>query len=286
MRVSKVLNNNVLISTDANQREVVVMGRGIGFQMKIGMEIDAKKIEKVFTLASSDTAIDARYHELLEEIPLELLTTVEQILELANSSLTGNLHSSLRIALADHLHFAIQRLQTGQKVKNGMLWEIKQLYPAEYEVGLQALQLIKKASGVQFDEDEAGFITLHLVNAQLHEDMNNTISVTNLIRDIIHMIKYNLSLDLNEDSVEFRRLVTHLKFFVHRLLHQTTISDQDDSLFLSVKEKYPTAFSCVEKISQYVNKKFQHDMTSEEMMFLTIHVERVRRATSSRQGER
>ncbi|WP_216639326.1 PRD domain-containing protein, partial [Vibrio fujianensis] len=74
--------------------------------------------------------------------------------------------------------------------------------------------------------------------------------------------------------------------FVHRLLHQTTISDQDDSLFLSVREKYPTAFSCVEKISQYVNKKFQHDMTSEEMMFLTIHVERVRRATSSRQGER
>ncbi|WGY46639.1 PRD domain-containing protein [Vibrio sp. ABG19] len=280
MRVSKVLNNNVLISTDANEREVVVMGRGIGFQMKAGMEIAADKIEKVFTLAKSDDdAIDNRYRELLEEIPLELLTATEQIVELAQQSLNTELHPSIRISLADHIHFAIERLRSGQMVKNGMLWEIKQLYPVEFKVGCQALQLLKSVSGITFSEDEAGFIALHLVNAQLNEDMNNTINVTNLIRDIVHMIKYNLGLDLNEDNDEFRRLVTHLKFFVHRLIHQTTISDDDDSLFQSVRGKYPTAFACVEKISRYVDKRFKHAMTSEEMMFLTIHVERVRRAT-------
>ncbi|WP_456295878.1 PRD domain-containing protein [Vibrio sp. AK197] len=279
MHVSKVLNNNVLISQDANQREVVVMGRGIGFQMKVGMEIDANKIEKVFTLASSDDdALDARYHELLEEIPLELLAATEQIVELAQQTLSGDLHPSVRISLADHIHFAIERLRTGQVVKNAMLWEIKHLYPAEFDVGLQAIRLLKNASGVTFAEDEAAFIALHLVNAQLNEDMNNTISVTNLIRDIVQMIKYNLALELDEEGVEFRRLVTHLKFFAHRLIHQSTISDDDDSLFRSVRDKYPLAFSCVEKISLYINKKFKHAMTSEEMMFLTIHVERVRRS--------
>ncbi|EGQ8194982.1 PRD domain-containing protein [Vibrio parahaemolyticus] len=282
MHVSKVLNNNVLISNDSSQREVVVMGRGIGFQMKPGMEIAADKIEKVFTLAKSDDdTIDNRYRELLEEIPLELLTATEQIVELAQVTLSGELHPSIRISLADHIHFAIERLRSGKVVKNGMLWEIKQLYPMEYSVGLKALALLKSASGVSFSEDEAGFIALHLVNAQLNEDMNSTISVTNLIRDIVHMIKYNLGLDLNEDSDEFRRLVTHLKFFVHRLIHQTTISDEDDSLFQSVRSKYPAAFSSVEKISRYVDKKFSHAMTSEEMMFLTIHVERVRRAAPS-----
>ncbi len=257
------------------------MGRGIGFQMKPGMEIAEDKIEKVFTLAKSDDdAIDNRYRELLEEIPLELLTATEQIVELAQNTLSGELHPSIRISLADHIHFAIERLRTGKVVKNGMLWEIKQLYPMEYGVGLKALALLKSASGVSFSEDEAGFIALHLVNAQLNEDMNNTISVTNLIRDIVHMVKYNLALDLNEDSDEFRRLVTHLKFFVHRLIHQTTISDEDDSLFQSVRLKYPAAFSCVKKISRYVDKQFSHAMTSEEMMFLTIHVERVRRAAA------
>ncbi|MGY2574540.1 BglG family transcription antiterminator LicT [Vibrio sp. C8] len=282
MRVSKVLNNNVLISTDDNQREVVVMGRGIGFQMKPSDEIPEDKIEKIFILAKSDDDnIDNRYRELLENIPLELLAATEQIVELAENTLTGELHPSIRISLADHIHFAIERLRNGMVVKNGMLWEIKQLYPLEFKVGLEALTLLKKASGVNFSEDEAGYIALHLVNAQLNEDMNNTISVTNLIRDIVQMIKYNLGLDLNEDSDEFRRLVTHLKFFVHRLIHQTTVSEDDDSLFKTVRSKYPTAFSCVEKISRYIDKKFSHAMTSEEMMFLTIHVERVRRAAPS-----
>lgn len=284
MRVSKVLNNNVLISTDANQNEVVVMGRGIGFQMKPGMQIAADKIEKVFTLTKSDDdTINKRYRELLEEIPLLLLEATENIVELAQKTLTTELHPSIRISLADHIHFAIERLRTGQVVKNGMLWEIKQLYPVEFKLGCEALELLKAASGVSFPEDEAAFIAMHLVNAQLNEDMNNTISVTNLIRDIVHMIKYSLGLELNEDSDEFRRLVTHLKFFVHRLIHQTTISDEDDSLFESVRSKYPTAYRCVEKISRYVDKQFKHAMTSEEMMFLTIHVERVRRAAPSAQ---
>lgn len=285
MRVSKVLNNNVVISIDNNKREIVVMGRGIGFQQKPGMEIANDKIQKVFTLTKSDDdAIDSRYRELLEDMPILLLEATEKIVELAQQTLKRELHPSIRISLADHIHFAIERLRAGQVVKNAMLWEIKQLYPEEFELGRHALILLKEASGISFSEDEAGFIAMHLVNAQLNEDMNNTISVTNLIRDIVHMIKYSLALDLNENSDEFRRLVTHLKFFAHRLIHQTTIVDEDDSLFQSVRNKYPTAYSCVEKISSYVDKQFKHAMTSEEMMFLTIHVERVRRAAPTSQS--
>ncbi|WPC76213.1 BglG family transcription antiterminator LicT [Vibrio porteresiae] len=281
MRVSKVLNNNVVISTDKNEREVVVMGRGIGFQQKPGMEIPTKKIQKIFTLTiDGDDSIDKRYRELLEDIPLPLLEATENIIELAQSSLGKELHPSIRISLADHINFAIERLCNGQIVENGMLWEIKQLYPEEFKIGCQALILLKNASGISFAEDEAGFIAMHLVNAQLNEDMNNTISVTKLIRDIVQMIKYGLSIDLNESSDEFRRLVIHLKFFVHRLIHQSTISDEDDELFQSIRIKYPIAYVCVEKISRYVEKQFKHAMTSEEMMFLTIHVERVRRAPS------
>ncbi len=278
MRVLKVLNNNVIISQDANQREVVVMGRGIGFQMKPNMPVNDAKVEKVFTLSDTDNlSLEEHYRELLKDIPLELLTATESIYELACSQLPGDIHPSLRISLADHIYFAIERLRVGQVVKNAMLWEIKQLYPAEFKVSQQALQVLKQASGVTFPEDEAGFITMHIINAELNEDMNNTISVTNLIRDIVQMIKYNLQLELDENGIEFRRLVTHLKFFAQRLIQQTTVSDDDDSLFLSVRDKYPRAFSCVEKVYLYVDQKFKHAMTSEEMMFLTIHIERVRR---------
>ncbi|KUJ00100.1 BglG family transcription antiterminator LicT [Vibrio sp. MEBiC08052] len=279
MQVEKVLNNNVIISVDEHGHEVVVMGKGIGFQMKKGMPIHQQLIEKVFTLTKTDDkALDARYHELLGKIPLELLSVTESIVSLAERDLPGQLHPSVRISLADHLFFALERMVKGQQIKNAMLWEIRQLYPQEYRVGLEALQLLKEASGIQFDEDEAGFISLHLVNAQLNEDMNNTISVTNLIRDIVQMIQYQMQISLDENSTDFQRLVTHLKFFAHRLIHKTTIQSDDDSLFISIKEKYPQSFDCTKKIGQYVAKKYQHEMTSEEMMFLTIHIERVRRA--------
>jgi beta-glucoside operon transcriptional antiterminator len=279
MRVEKVLNNNVVISTDSDGSEVVVMGKGLGFQMKAGMELDADKIEKVFNLASvEESGIDNRYHELLERIPVELLMATEEIIEMAQQTVTVELHPSVRIALADHIFFAIERHAQGKVVANVMLWEIKKLYPKEFAVGLKALEIIKIASGVKFAEDEAGFIALHVVNAQLSDDMHNTMEITTLMRDIIQMIKYQLRIDMDEESLSYQRLITHLKFFAHRLIHHNTAVSDDDALFQSVRVQYPQAFECTQKIYLFIEKKFRHSMTQEEMMFLTIHIERVRKA--------
>ncbi|MCA2017008.1 PRD domain-containing protein [Vibrio tritonius] len=278
MLIEKVLNNNVIISTDTDNNEIVVMGKGLGFQMKPGMPIDKNKVEKVFSLErTQDGNIDARYHQLLAEIPIDLLLATETIVETAQKKLPGELHPSIRISLADHLFFALERCVQGKEIQNAMLWEIKKLYPKEYALGLEALDIIKKASGIAFPEDEAGFIALHLVNAQLSEDMHNTIGITNLIRDIIQIIKYQLRIEMDEESLNYQRLVTHLKFFAHRLMHSSSVTSDDDALFQSVRLQYPQSFSCTQKIYLYVEEKFRHTMTQEEMMFLTIHIERLRR---------
>ena len=41
MRIEKVINNNVISALDDQGREIVAMGRGIGFQKKSGQEIKA-----------------------------------------------------------------------------------------------------------------------------------------------------------------------------------------------------------------------------------------------------
>ena len=48
MTVEKVINNNIVSAYDETGREVVVMGRGIGFGVKAGAVINKSKIEKVF----------------------------------------------------------------------------------------------------------------------------------------------------------------------------------------------------------------------------------------------
>ena len=56
MQIIKVINNNVISSEDDKGKEIVVMGKGIGFGKKAGEEIDETKIEKVFSLPDESTS--------------------------------------------------------------------------------------------------------------------------------------------------------------------------------------------------------------------------------------
>ena len=44
MIIQKVINNNVVSTFDTNNREVILMGKGIGFRKKAGDELDKNKI--------------------------------------------------------------------------------------------------------------------------------------------------------------------------------------------------------------------------------------------------
>lgn len=50
MIIQKVINNNVVSTFDTNKKEVILMGKGIGFRKKAGDTLDKNKIEKIFTL--------------------------------------------------------------------------------------------------------------------------------------------------------------------------------------------------------------------------------------------
>jgi hypothetical protein len=56
MIVQKVLNNSLVLSMDDDNREVIVMGKGIGFNSRPGDEIAPEKIEKLFVTQRSARA--------------------------------------------------------------------------------------------------------------------------------------------------------------------------------------------------------------------------------------
>ena len=53
MKIIKIVNNNIVTSLDEQNREIIVMGRGLGFGRKPGMTIEDEKVEKVFRLNSA-----------------------------------------------------------------------------------------------------------------------------------------------------------------------------------------------------------------------------------------
>jgi beta-glucoside operon transcriptional antiterminator len=204
------------------------------------------------------------------------MTTCDRIIEQSRQRL-GKLQESLYITLTDHCHFAIERQKKGVAIRNVLLWEIKRLYPKEFLLGQEALVLIEKRLNVQLAEDEAGFIALHLVTAQLNSEMPEVMHVTRVMQEILHIVKYQLRLEYDEESLSYQRFVTHLKFFAQRMLSRNVVADDDATLHAAVKDNYPQAWRCAEKINRHLVAEYQRELTTEEIMFLAIHIERVRK---------
>lgn len=274
MKIAKILNNNVVVVVNDQQREQVVMGRGLAFMKKTGDELDDSKIEKIFALQNDELV--AHLTELLSHIPMEVMTTCDQIISQARTRL-GKLQENLYIALTDHCNFAIERQKQGVPISNALLWETRRLYPKEYALGLEALDIIDARLGVRLPVDEAGFIALHLVNAQLNGEMPEVARITRVMQEILNLVKYQLRLEYDEESLSYQRFVTHLKFFAQRMLNRTVVADDDMTLHVAVKENYPQAWQCSEKIGEYLATQYQRGLTTEEIMYLSINIERVRK---------
>ena len=68
MQITKIVNNNIVISEDKNHKEVVLMGKGLGFQKHKGDEIKSSQIEKTYVM--KDHGMTQRFQEMLTDIPV------------------------------------------------------------------------------------------------------------------------------------------------------------------------------------------------------------------------
>ncbi|SDZ25909.1 beta-glucoside operon transcriptional antiterminator [Evansella caseinilytica] len=273
MKIDKILNNNVVSVLQDDGTELVVMGRGLAFQKKRGQEIAEDKVEKIFSLKDKKTSDN--FKMLLREVPLELMNEVEEIINDATKNLNKKLNENIYVSLTDHINFALERYQKGAAIKNALLWEIKQLYKEEFKVGLKAIKKINERFHVALPEDEAGFIAIHIINAEMNEDVSNTINITKFIQQIINIVKYHFNVEFAEESLNYFRFITHLKFFAQRVFKGTHYENDDDYLYIMIKQKHKEAAQCTEKIKNYIKHQYNHDLTNEEMLYLTIHIERV-----------
>ncbi|EME3218927.1 PTS glucose transporter subunit IIA [Enterococcus faecalis] len=221
MIIHKILNNNVVITLDDDKREQIVMGKGIAFKKRIGDWVPDESIDQVFYLANQETSL--KFQELLGNIPLEMMKLSDDIIVYAKSTLKKSLNDTIYISLTDHLYTALERKKQGIAIKNLLLWDIKRFFPEEYEVGVNALKMVQKRVGMELSTDEAGFIALHLVNAEMEEEVGNIYELTKLMQEITNIVKYYFKVSFDEDSVYFYRFSTHLKFFCYRLLHQREV---------------------------------------------------------------
>ena len=273
MTVEKVINNNIVSAYDETGREVVVMGRGIGFGVRAGAVIDNSKIEKVFRIKSQGVA--EQFKELLANMPLEHAQISNDIISYAKSTLKLKLNQSIYVTLTDHINFAIERYQKDINLENALLWEIKRFYPQEYGLGRYAIDLIRERLHVSLPEDEAGFIALHFVNAEYGTDIRDALHFPNQMKDILDIVTRELGIRLDEGSLHYERFITHVKFLLQRVYRKELLPDEESELAEMMKKKYPKEYACSEKIADYIEEAAGCRLSAEEIMYLSIHIRRI-----------
>lgn len=272
MLIQKVLNNNVVQATDENGIELVVMGRGIGFQKGSGDEIDSSKVDKTFVLKGDDDM----FGDIYQQLTTEEIDTVFAIVKLAEERLDQDFQSHVYMTLGDHLHFALERHRNNLPLTNPLAWEVRRVYKAEFKVGLEALDLVEEKTGIRLEESEASSIALHLINAQKEGQMiEQTMRMLKIVQDILHVVRLHYGANFDEDSISYQRFVTHLQYFAQRVNNKLQQGSNDSFLYEQVKETYPQAFTCSEKIKQYVERTYDFPVGREEQVYLTIHIQRL-----------
>jgi beta-glucoside operon transcriptional antiterminator len=275
MKIEKILNNSVVVTQNEMNQELVVMGKGLAFKKKIGDTIEVSQIQKKFVLEKSGTS--EKLETLLRDISPIYLNIAAKIVEYARGHLPYELDEYLYVALTDHLSFAISREKQGIKLNNPLAWEIRKYYKQEYQIAWKALDVIEEDTGYRLGEDEAASIALHLVNSQLKgEHMLKAVQVTEIVSNLLNIATYHLKGNLDENTVNYERFLTHLRFFAVRFLRNERLSDLGESfLYDQVRLKYKNAFECTEKMNIYLKNQFNSGLTQDEQLYLTVHIHRL-----------
>lgn len=273
MVIQKVINNNIISAYDEAGREVVVMGRGLGYGMKPGKSIENERIEKVFRIRSESVA--EQFKELLKTMPLEHVQISNDVISYAKKDLKLKLNQSIYVTLTDHINFAIERCKHNSFQENALLWEIKRFYNQEYHLGKYATSLIKERLQVDLPEDEAGFIALHFVNAEYGTGFKDVLKCPNLLKDTMDIVKAEMETEIDEDSLHYERFVIHLKFLLQRIYRGELLQEENRELEELMYRKYPKAYNCSRKVADYIENETKVRIPGEELVYLTVHIHRI-----------
>ncbi len=277
LKILRILNNNVVVALNDEGKEIVLMGNGLGFQKKQGFKVDSDSIEKVFEIKNQSESL--RVEQMLSEIPEEVIMVAFDILNYAKKKLDKEFNETSFISFADHLYTAIQREGKGIQMKNFLLWDIKHFFPEELAIARRGIQFINEKMGIELSDDESGFLTLHIVNAELDITNESAVSLTQMIEEILTVIKYTLKINFAENDIYFQRFITHLRFFAERVLNAQRKEAADElvekELFILVSKKYPEAFEATKKVVELLATRWSYQVSRDEQVYITIHIARI-----------
>lgn len=273
MKILRVFNNNVVLARDG-QREVIVTGRGVGFQAKQGQDIDRSKVVKVFVAADGrdpdhSAAMLAGVPGFFVRLVIDSMKVAEIPDEFANKL-------TLVVAIADHVSMAVRRQADGLTINYPLKAEVKHLYSKDYYAAKRLLDALNTGLKEPLDAEEAVALTLHLVNAGFTSgDLSYTYQMTGLIQQMLEVIAQHYDYPLSSENVSVARFITHLRYLFVRMQQHKQLSEEHAAVGAAIIQAYPEAAACARRLGNIIELRMDEPLTKDEVAYLTMHVARL-----------
>ncbi len=274
LHIKKVLNSSVILVSDKNDKEYIVLKKGIGYGRKQGETVETLGDSRVFVpVAKADRL---QLVELLGAIPPIYLELTQEIVLFAEQQLKTSLNKHIYLVLTDHLNFAVERFRENITITNRVFWELKTFYPKEYQIGLYALKIIRQKMEIGLPEEEAANIAFHIVSAQKEaESQYDAMRAAKLIGKVVTLVTYYMKCQPNKSSIHYSRFLSHMQYFAERFFTDRMLDADDDFLYEQMEAGYPKAVTCAEKIRALIFEEYDKAIPNEEVAYLAVHIQRL-----------
>ncbi|UOQ83855.1 glucose PTS transporter transcription antiterminator GlcT [Gracilibacillus salinarum] len=270
--VLKALNNNVIIAKHPFYKEVIMIGKGLGFGKQKGDIVSQEQAEKTFLL--KDEQEQAQYKQLVSYIDSAILEILNEVMLLIEERMGESLHEHIHVALTDHLSFAINRANQNVNFSNPFLFEIESLYTKEFQAAQEVVSVIHDRTGVQLPEAEVGFIALHIHSAITNKTIHDMNRHHTLITELVAIIEENLHIQLTKHDINYNRLIQHLHRAIERVYQREQLAEQTN-LAKVLKATYPLCYNLAWKLVKVMQQQLHIPVDESEVLYLTIHLQRL-----------
>ena len=270
MKLLRKINNNAAVAQDKRGREMVVLGRGVGFHPMPYELTDLSVVYRTFY------DVDPQYYEMLSSLPEEALMAAADIAEQAEIALQAELNPNLPFTLADHIAFAQEREKQGIRLATPLHYDVQHLYPREYEQGLQAMETVRLRTGTALPRAEAVNIALHIVNAELEgSDLSSTLAAVEVLDEVTVLVERELGIALDRESYNYARFAMHIQFLVRRLSSGKVMEQGSGKMLSELSAEYPATYRCAQAVAKEIEQRHGWHCSSDEVLYLMLHIYRV-----------
>ena len=244
--------------------------KGIGFGRKNGERLEHKDIQdaKLYSLVKDTGSSALQTVNGIEPIFIEIAA---QIIDEAEKDFQ-NIHKDILLPMADHIAMAVRRIGRGKLLPNPFHHDIMVMFPAEYHIAEQGLNIIHDLLGVSLPAGEAGYLSLHIHAGLSDENAAESLAGARLAAELIHKIELALHRDFAKNTLKYNRLMSHVCYMILRIRKHERVSVDMDQY---VQTTYPEAYRISTDICNDIAAALQCDVFPEEIGLLALHIQRV-----------